>query len=72
MTTSVDEVPDVNELRATDRCVRCDAQAYVRVSIAGHMLDFCAHHYRAHEPALAAKGAKVITDQRNQLEPKPA
>lgn len=68
MTTLVDEVSSVNELRASDRCARCEAQAYVRVSIAGSTLDWCRHHYNEHEAALIAKGAKVITDQRSQLE----
>ena len=71
MTTLVDEVSGVNELRASDRCARCEAQAYVRVSIAGTTLDWCGHHYREHEPALTAQGAKVITDQRKLLEQQP-
>ena len=42
-----------SQLKATDRCDRCGAQAYVRVSlVAGGELLFCAHHARAHEVKL--------------------
>jgi hypothetical protein len=38
---------------ATDRCDRCGAQAYVRVTLAGGGdLLFCAHHFREHEERL--------------------
>lgn len=40
-------------LTAADRCDRCGAQAYIRVTLAtGGELFFCAHHARAHEPKL--------------------
>jgi len=40
-------------LTAADRCDRCGAQAYVRVTMAsGSELLFCAHHGRAHEAKL--------------------
>jgi hypothetical protein len=40
-------------LLATDRCDRCSAQAYVRVTLAGGSdLLFCAHHFREHEARL--------------------
>jgi hypothetical protein len=43
----------VSQLKATDRCDRCGAQAYVRVSlVAGGELHFCGHHARAHEGKL--------------------
>ena len=70
MTTSVDEVQGVN-LTAVDRCDRCGAQAYVRVAISGMTLDFCAHDYKAHGPALVAKGATIVADQRSQLAQQP-
>jgi len=42
-------------LSAADRCDRCGAQAYVRARLhGGGELLFCAHHGRAHAPALAA------------------
>ena len=40
-------------LTALDRCDRCGAQAYVRVTLAaGGDLLFCGHHFRAHEGRL--------------------
>jgi hypothetical protein len=46
-------------LTAADRCDRCGAQAYVRVTLAaGGELLFCAHHGRLHAEALR----RVATD----------
>lgn len=40
-------------LTAADRCDRCGAQAYIRVTLSsGGELLFCAHHGRAHEDKL--------------------
>lgn len=40
-------------LTAADRCDRCGAQAYVRVTLpSGGELLFCAHHGRVHEDRL--------------------
>ena len=40
-------------LTAQDRCDRCGAQAYIRVTMtSGGELLFCAHHGRAHESKL--------------------
>ena len=69
--TSVDEVTDVTALCATDRCDRCAAQAFVRVDLGGSTLDFCAHHFRPIEAALAEAGARVVADCRRQLVEKP-
>ena len=41
------------ELTAADRCDRCGAQAYVRVTLAsGFDLLFCAHHGKEHADKL--------------------
>ncbi len=41
------------ELTAADRCDRCGAQAYVRVTMAsGFDLLFCAHHSKEHADKL--------------------
>ena len=41
------------ELTAADRCDRCGAQAYVRVTLAsGFDLMFCAHHGKEHADKL--------------------
>ncbi len=40
-------------LSAADRCDRCGAQAYIRVTMpSGGELLFCAHHGRSHEAKL--------------------
>ena len=50
MTTTVVEDSALN---ASDRCDRCGAQAYVRVTMAsGFELLFCAHHSKAHADKL--------------------
>lgn len=41
-----------DQLTASDRCDRCGAQAYVRVTLESGQLFFCAHHGRALTPAL--------------------
>ena len=40
-------------LTVADRCDRCGAQAYVRVTMPSGELLFCAHHARAHATAYA-------------------
>ena len=43
----------MESLNAADRCDRCGAQAYVRVTLtSGGELLFCAHHGRAHSDKL--------------------
>ncbi|HET8970798.1 MAG TPA: hypothetical protein VFN19_07055 [Candidatus Nanopelagicales bacterium] len=52
---------------ATDRCDRCGAQAYVRVTLAaGGDLLFCAHHFREHEERLRPL-AQHIQDETDRL-----
>lgn len=43
---------ETQELKATDRCDACGAQAYVRVTMESGELLFCGHHARANESAL--------------------
>jgi len=59
-------------LTVADRCDRCGARAYVRVTLpGGGELLFCAHHGRAHEGALRAADAD-IQDQTHELDGTPA
>ena len=54
-------------LAATDRCDRCGAQAYIRVTLpSGGELLFCAHHGRAHETKLREVSSSY-PDQSEQL-----
>lgn len=47
-------------LTAEDRCDRCGAQAYVRVTLAdGGELYFCGHHMRMHESKIRPIAADV-------------
>lgn len=56
MNATIAETP----LAGADRCDRCGARAYVRVLLPrGGELLFCAHHGRAHTPALKAADAKI-------------
>lgn len=59
-------------LTAADRCDRCGARAYLRVTLpGGGELLFCAHHGRAHSPALRAAEAQ-IHDESTTLDGTPA
>ncbi len=58
-------------LDALDRCDRCGAQAYVRVTLGGGgELLFCAHHARQHEDKLRELEAD-IHDESARLTDKP-
>ena len=47
-------------LTAADRCDRCGAQAYVRVTLAsGFDLLFCAHHGKEHADKLKQVALKI-------------
>ena len=62
MSTSVIEGA---ELTAADRCDRCGAQAYVRVTLtSGFELLFCAHHSKEH----AAKLRQVALEIHDESE----
>lgn len=59
-------------LTALDRCDRCGAQAYVRVSLhGGGELLFCAHHARAHAEKLREVAAHVHDETGELTSPTP-
>lgn len=59
-------------LTAADRCDRCGAQAYLRVTLVkGGELLFCAHHGRKFSPELQ-KVAAEIQDETEKLTATPA
>jgi hypothetical protein len=61
----------VSHLTASDRCDRCGAQAYVRVTLlAGAELLFCGHHAREHESRLR-EVAVAIHDETRRLSATP-
>lgn len=50
-------------LTAGDRCDRCGAQAYARVSLpSGGELLFCAHHRREYGPKLDGVAVKIYDE----------
>jgi hypothetical protein len=52
-------------LSASDRCDRCGAQAYVRVTMAsGYELYFCAHHSKEHADKLKQVALKIHDESR--------
>ena len=70
MTTAL--APNTEALTAADRCDRCGAQAYVRVTLAsGGELVFCGHHAAEFRDALEATGA-VFHDETGRLDETPA
>jgi hypothetical protein len=57
-------------LTALDRCDRCGAQAYVRVTLAaGGDLLFCGHHFREHEARLRPLALDVQDETAKLVEP---
>ena len=56
-------------LTAEDRCDRCGAQSYIRITLAsGGELLFCAHHGREHADKIKAV-ATDIYDETQRLAP---
>ena len=63
----------VEPLTAADRCDRCGAQAYVRVTLpAGHDLLVCAHHGREYAPKLRELDAHIVDESVRLDESQPA
>ena len=64
--------PSETPLTAVDRCDRCGAQAYLRVSLqGGGELLFCAHHAREHGDKLREIAANVV-DETHKLANSPS
>ncbi|GMA31464.1 DUF7455 domain-containing protein [Litorihabitans aurantiacus] len=51
-----------DQLTASDRCDRCGAQAYVRVTLESGQLYFCAHHGRALTPAMSDIALEILDE----------
>lgn len=51
------------KLTASDRCDRCGAQGYVKVTLAsGGTLIFCGHHARKHEEKLRLIATEYVDE----------
>jgi len=51
---------DEFELKVSDRCDRCGAQAFGAAFKDGMDILFCGHHLREHSPALAMQGFHIL------------
>ena len=56
----------IEDLTTADRCDRCGAQAYLRVTLSAGELLFCAHHAKAHSDRLK-QVALNIHDETDKL-----
>lgn len=56
-------------IKVSDRCDRCNAQAFVKVSGTAGELFFCGHHFKKYEEALT-KYAYEIIDERDSINEK--
>ena len=56
----------LEDLTTADRCDRCGAQAYLRVTMNAGELLFCAHHAKAHSDRLK-QVALTIQDETDKL-----
>ena len=56
----------IEDLTTADRCDRCGAQAYLRVTLSAGVLLFCAHHAKAHSDRLK-QVALNIQDETDKL-----
>lgn len=53
---------DDDQLTNLDRCDRCGAQAWVVTHLAHGPIYWCNHHWRKHETAITAAGARVYDE----------
>lgn len=61
----------MSDLKVSDRCDRCNAQAFVSVKVSSGSLFFCGHHFRKHESALVSQGAEVLENKTSAINSKP-
>ena len=71
---TLDATAATAELTRGDRCDRCGARAFVRVTIPaadGMELLFCGHHFTRNELQLLAAGA-TVRDERHRINESPS
>ena len=69
METMTEEKTDV--LKVTDRCDRCQSQAFVWVNgVAGDLL-FCRHHFLKYEDGLRAYAFEIV-DETHKINERPS
>lgn len=57
-------------LNALDRCDRCGAQAYIRATLAGGELLFCAHHGKEYSAKLTQVAVSIQDETQKLIESK--
>jgi hypothetical protein len=62
-------VENVKQLKISDRCDRCNAQAFVLVKMVAGELMFCGHHYAKHQTTLDKMAFEII-DERGSINAK--
>lgn len=71
MTEELKELKNTNVLKATDRCDRCNGQAFFWVNgVQGDLL-FCRHHFLKHEDSIRAYAFEII-DETHKLNERPS
>jgi hypothetical protein len=71
METMVKENELSDVLKISDRCDRCNSQAFVWVNgVAGDLL-FCRHHFLKHEEALRDYAFEIV-DETHKINEKPS
>lgn len=63
--TETQEVAEVQELTALDRCDSCSAAAQVRATLMNGDLLFCGHHARKHKDKLVSAALAVYDPNTN-------
>jgi hypothetical protein len=59
-------------MRSTDRCDRCQSEAFLLAIKGKQHLLFCIHHGRLHKPVLEAKGWSVLDESDRMTAQPPA
>ena len=65
--TETKEIKNTDTLNATDRCDRCNGQAYFWVNGVSGDLFFCRHHFLKHEDVIRDYAFEII-DESHKLD----
>ena len=67
MTITQDAPIKEQQLKVSDRCDKCQAQAFVLVKLASGELYFCGHHFNEYELNLRESAYEII-DEREYID----
>ena len=71
MITTQEAPKQEQQLKVSDRCDKCQAQAFVLVKLINGELYFCGHHFTEYEINLR-ESAYEIVDEREYINKKPS